>query len=200
MKRIVCAVLLALVCMGSDGAMGGALFTRAKCQLSFVEPDGVDYIDMTEAEAPREGCILGFAYTGALKVSELDKIATSMDDRRIGTDIFIEFEETPLSERIKKIEADGYDPKLYHLASKKHYTVEGGEVYIFKYAARNPKELMRRYGDSWDELIFIAGNESYSAIYYSSPYKGWPKWKQDKQTKIIEDLFSSLKFTQQIAK
>ena len=218
MEKIACTLLLALVCMDScdategeritspdyhvdpDGTMHGYVIDRngttgeeritsTRCRISFVEPDGAEYQEFVGLDKLVDGCVLPFMYTGALKRPH----RPTEGDWREMSDFGIEFEKISLNEQIKKFKSEepSYYPGRFRLISKEHLKVEGGDVYVYRYSAIKPTKHLY---DNWLS-IYIAGNKSYSAIYFLNPMRGWSKRRLDKEIKIIGDLFSSFRFT-----
>ncbi|WP_143136726.1 hypothetical protein [Burkholderia ubonensis] len=168
---------------------------RDDCHLSFIAPDGLEYVEVDNQIATGDDvCYMAFKYTGALKLKSVGNPPAMPEDWRMLTDFAITIKRSSLSESIDEIESPGGGGQygVFGLKLKSHIKIKGGDLYIFSFFAKNPTSTMIRLRQV-KETIFVAGNDKYSASYLL--YSGEKLvWREKARDEALRSLFSSFEF------
>ena len=194
MITIILILFALLAGAGKAVAIEPQTVNRLDCRASLSVPDGIRYVDISGTTVNgNDLCELAFVFMGSLKNKHRENGPAMPDDWRAEVDFWITIEKIPLSAQIKMIDSftGGRQSGIFSLTSRNHIKVVGGDGYVFTYSAVRPTASMRRLGQS-REIIFAAGDESHSAIYYLYPTGS--QWRQNKIIEILQEIFSSLRF------
>ncbi|MBF5011568.1 hypothetical protein [Burkholderia pseudomultivorans] len=169
--------------------------SRDDCNLSFVVPKGVEYIEMRGViSAGEDECYVAFAYTGDLRVESVGNLPSTTEDWRAMTDFALTVKGISLVDSLAQIQsADGMLRKgLFKIISKEHVSLPGGDLYMFRFVAENSSKTMIDPREARG-VVFVAGNNNRSIVFPF--YSGWKLSGADKEReKIFRKLFSSIGF------
>ncbi|CAM2164213.1 Transmembrane protein [Paraburkholderia sacchari] len=198
MRRIalfVLGILGFVACVSSVSGKEPGRVLRDDCHLSFLVPNGLEYIEMDDFQvAKNDECYIAFKYVGDLKIKSRPDPPSTAEDWRWLTDFALTVESTSLDEGLAKIKsAVGLEQNgMFRLVSNEHFLVPGGEMYVLHYLAVKPTKNMIRLNEE-GVMIFIAGNDSRSVSYVQ--YTGGRLREKDKKkAAIYRNLFSSFRF------
>ena len=183
------------MCPNSTSSKEPERVSRDDCHLSFLSPEGVEYIKVVGAFiAVNDECYIAFNYTGGLRVKPGRHMPAMPEDWRAMTDFALTVEKTPVTDSLAKIESADGAPQhgLFKMTSKDHVPLSGGDLYIVSYAATKPTANMIRFNET-KEIIFVAGNNARSIVFQL--YYGDRIYRAEKERgRVIRDIFLSLRF------
>jgi hypothetical protein len=184
-----------MVAMIAANAKEPVRISRSDCHATFLVPNGLEYVEVNGIPtAGDDQCYIAFNYTGDLKIKSRKNPPSTAEEWRWSTDLALTIKGVPLAENLAKIDSDdgARQHGLFNLASKEHFLVPGGEMYILRYSAVKPTRDMLRLNEA-EETIFTAGNNFRSVSYIQ--YTGAkPSKKDKKKTALYRSLFSSFGF------
>jgi hypothetical protein len=197
MMKFISLILLALIFISNEDVVHAEVLNkviRNDCHLSFSVPKGIEYVEVDGAIVEGDDlCYLAFKYTGSLRDRPIKGVPPMSEDWRAQADFVVTVKEIPMDVRLRQIESPdgGGQSGIFSMVAKSHIGLEGSGFYVFTYSAIKPTESMNRLRQ-FDEIIFLVGDDSRSALYYLYPSR--MDMNEKLKMEIMRSLFLSFRF------